>query len=106
MDTELHGAFSLLKLEAQGVGVYGVVHFRYFSAQSDSTMEISSCTPWLYCRNCGLDVPTSSFITGVRGAASGVKNSCILCVIRDIPTAGHGMCSSGASFEFYLIISF
>ena len=32
-------------------------------------MEISSCTPWQYCRTYGLDVPTSS--TGMRRAAGG-----------------------------------
>ena len=51
-------------LKAQGVG-----SFPSFSAQSDSTTEISSCTPWQYCRIYWLDFPTSSTIAGVRGAA-------------------------------------
>ena len=34
-------------------------------------IEISSCTPWQHCRSYGLDVPTSSTITGLRGAAGG-----------------------------------
>ena len=39
------GAFSLLKLKPQGVGVQRVGSFRFFSAQPDSTIEISLCTP-------------------------------------------------------------
>ena len=64
MDTELHGAFSLLKCRAQGVGVQGVGSFRSFSAQSNSTIKI---TPWQYCLTCGLDFP-----------------SCCTCVLRKI----------------------
>ena len=85
MYTELHVAFSLLKLKAQGVGVKGVRTFRSFSAQSDSTMEISSCTPWQqYCRTYRLDFPTSSTIKGVRGAVGGRQSAtanppCIYC---------------------------
>ena len=47
--------------------------FRSFSAQSDPTIEISSCTSWQYCRTYygRLDFPTSPTITGVRGAADG-----------------------------------
>ena len=34
-------------------------------------MENSSGIPWQYCRTYGLDFPTSSTITGMRGAAGG-----------------------------------
>ena len=34
-------------------------------------MEICECTPWQCCPTYGLDLPTSSTITGVRGAAGG-----------------------------------
>ena len=42
-----------------------------FSAQPDSTMEISECTPWQYCRIHGLDLLTSSIVTGMREGAGG-----------------------------------
>ena len=68
MDTELHGAFSLSKLETQGVEVWSIGFFPSFSAQSESSREVPSCIPWQYGRTYELDFPTSSNITGVRGA--------------------------------------
>ena len=72
MDTELRGAFSLLKLDTQGIGR------RVFSF-----LEMSSCTPWQYCSTYGLDFTTFSTITGVREVAGGrqpaaANNSCIM----------------------------
>ena len=49
----------------------GVGSFHSFSAQSDSATQFSWCTPWQCCRTYGLDFPTSSIITGMRGAAGG-----------------------------------
>ena len=51
--------------------VHGVGPVFSFSAQRDSTMELSWCAPWLYCRIYSLDLPTSSTITGIRDAARG-----------------------------------
>ena len=45
MDTGVHGAFSLSKREPQGGGKDGGGFVRPFSAQSDSTMKISSYAP-------------------------------------------------------------
>ena len=51
--------------------VHGVGPVFSFSAQRDSTMELSWCAPRLYCRIYSLDLPTSSTITGIRDAARG-----------------------------------
>ena len=61
--------FEPISTQSSGWGVGGVGSFRSFSAYLDPTMEISSCTPWQYCRTYGLGFPTSSTIAGVRGAA-------------------------------------
>ena len=69
MDTEVHGAFTLLKPEAQGVG-----SSRSFPAQSDSTLKMYSCA-------LGSTVRTSLWARfsgildhyGVRGAAGGLQ---------------------------------
>ena len=48
--------------------VQGVASVLSFFAQPDSTMGLSQCTPWQYCRIYGLELTTSSTITGTRGS--------------------------------------
>ena len=51
--------------------VQGVGSILPLSAQPDSTMGNSSCTPWQYCRIYDPDLPKSSTIKGMREAAGG-----------------------------------
>ena len=43
----------------------------YFALHSNTIHFL--CTPWQYCRTYGLDLPTSSVITGMRGAKAGIS---------------------------------
>ena len=44
----------------------------FYSALHSNTINFL-CTPWQYCRVCGLDFPTSLVISGMRGAKAGVR---------------------------------
>ena len=76
----------------------GVGPCSYLSAQSDSAIEVSRCTPWKCCRIYGLDFPTFSTIAGLRQAEVGrhlaaAKPACTCIYIRTC-AAAHGQATS------------
>ena len=76
-------------------------------------MDVSECAPWQNCRTCGLDLPTSWTITGVRGAARGhplasAKSSSSiysiqrLCLVINAKYQGEDFC--GYVHTWYLVL--